>query len=290
MPAHLVITIACIVGSIGLLASRRAVLAGTTLSEPFWWSIFSLVSLLLAELFVHYSEIVDTSTAESARYVAAVTTFCPLMAVLGAKRPQNKGWRFIVVSLWIVLVLPTAEPLLLWRAGQLDIGPIREWFLVVLLLVGLSNYLPTRLALTSLLLTAGQIVLLTGHLPFSLTGAPVVVGVGFLFAGIAVGWRQPATPPSGGWNAVWTDFRNAFGAVWGLRVMERVNATAQLCHWDVRLRWHGFDMLNVGEDSQSHVQQEAEIARTMRTTLRRFVSTEWIDRRLRLHEKAHTDN
>ena len=71
------------------------------------------------------------------------------MAILGAKRPQNIGWQFIVGSLWIVLILPAADNVLLWRGGQLNIGAVREWFLTVLLFVGLSNYLLTRYGLTS---------------------------------------------------------------------------------------------------------------------------------------------
>jgi hypothetical protein len=40
---------------------------------------------------------------------------------------------------------------------------------------------------------------------------------------------------------VWFDFRDAFGTLWGLRVVERFNDTARRSNWPVRLGWRGFE-------------------------------------------------
>ncbi len=45
------------------------------------------------------------------RYLVAITTFLPGMAVLGAKRPQHWGWQFIVATLWVTLAWPALESL-----------------------------------------------------------------------------------------------------------------------------------------------------------------------------------
>ena len=39
-------------------------------------------------------------------FAAAMIVFCPAMALLGAKRPQDKPWQLIVLSLWGILALP----------------------------------------------------------------------------------------------------------------------------------------------------------------------------------------
>ena len=99
------------------------------------------------------------------RFAAAMATFCPLMALLGAKRPQDRAWQFIVFSLWIVLSLPSFEWLLF--GGVAEIHPARFWFLVVLTLIGATNGLTTRYWPSGLLFAGGQLALLV---PFLTSG------------------------------------------------------------------------------------------------------------------------
>lgn len=266
--------------SLVLLYLRRSRFAGTTLVAPLRWTVFCLVVLAvieLATLWWTWSE----STVSALRYVGATATFCPLMAVLGAKRPQNIGWQFIVASLWGVLILPVGEMLVLWRGGELDEGPARRWFVVILLGVGLSNYVLTRFGIAALAATVGQVLLLLPRLPFNLL-APAwhfSAGIGCLVAAVAIAWFQTRNSRGQlGWNRVWQDFRNAFGIVWGLRVMERVNATAKIGGWSCELNWFGFTDLDSDPVNTEHPERE----QAMRTLLRRFVSNDWIDRRLSL--------
>jgi hypothetical protein len=76
---------------------------------------------------------------------------------------------------------------------------------------------------------------------------------------------------------VWRDFRDSFGTVWGLRVMERMNASAKMYDWPVALEWSGFTNR---DSSQGDVHPPAAVEDSLRTLLRRFVSPGWIDKRL----------
>ncbi len=80
-----------------------------------------------------------------------------------------------------------------------------------------------------------------------------------------------------GLDRVWLDFRDAFGAVWGLRVMERMNASAAMLGWPVTLSWQGF---LANEPGAGNVETPQIVEDSLRTLLRRFVSPAWIDERL----------
>ena len=198
------------------------------------------------------------------------------MAVLGAKRPQNIGWQFIVLTLWIVLILPVGERMVLWQAGALDEGPARRWLIVILLILGMTNYALTRFSFAALLGTTGQVMLLIPHLPLvrGESEAQISWGIVCIAAGIIWAWRIAGPRTHQGWDAVWRDFRDAFGMVWSLRVMERVNSTGKLSGWKSSLTWYGFAP-PIGSQEESN-----QVSRTLRTLLRRFVSAAWIEDRL----------
>ena len=261
------------------LVQRRSRFQGTTLVAPVVWSIFALLLIAGIDLTLSLTK-GNITTIEKLRYFAATSSFCPLMAVLGAKRPQDKGWQWIVVSLWIVLILPVGQTFI-WRGGTLEVGPFRQWFMVILMLVGLANYALTRFGFAALVLTAGQACLLLPQLPlvgrewsssWELGLLLIVASVGIVF------WQTRLAPHRENWNRVWIDFRNAYGLVWGLRVMERINATAKLCNWESELGWFGFDKLDASTRAEADADAE-ELERTVQTVLRRFVSPEWIEMR-----------
>ena len=247
---------------------------------PFRWSCAALLVLGCDDA---YQRIVvtDPSFAEALNFTSAAATFCPMMAVLGAKRPQNVGWQLIVLTLWAVLTLPVAEMLVLWQGGTLDLGPAREWMLIILIVVGLANYVLTRFGAASCLFAIGQSFVLWRHLPLpdSLNAIPNPRSIGTMLIVVAVFvvWFQTRTQStSSNWDQVWGQFRDMFGLVWGLRVMERVNSTGKIGDWKTELQWTGF------QPSTGWDPEEAEaIEKTMRTLLRRFLSTEWIDARLK---------
>lgn len=275
---------------------------GTTLVAPAIWTLLSFLLVASVEAFITFRT-EDDSKIAALRYLAATGTFCPLMAVLGAKRPQDTGWQWIVLSLWIVFILPVGEAFFLWQGGELDIGPAREWLLVILMFVGLGNYGLTRFAAAALATTIGQACLLYAHIPYVTAewNRGQLWGISLIGLGVLIAFVQTSRERHGrGWNRVWTDFRDAFGIVWGLRVMERVNASARTIGWDFDLTWFGWvqrespgtsaaDDSVTGTESASRdsvntgtieLGQNDEVERTMRTLLRRFVSPEWISDRL----------
>lgn len=77
-------------------------------------------------------------------------------------------------------------------------------------------------------------------------------------------------------DRVWLDFRDAFGVAWGLRVAERLNASAAMYSWPVTLTWQGFR----GRQEGTSDIPPAAVEEGLRGLLRRFVSPEWIDSRL----------
>lgn len=244
-------------------------LKGTTLRAPAVWALVSTASLLLVAI--------QPSMSDASRFAAAATTLCPIMAVLGAKRPQDKGWQWVVATLWLVLVWPAGQALLM-HSGELQLFAAWKLFLAALIALGPLNYLPTGYWLASLLMAAGQIALVINFLrdvsdestewPF-----PVAAACLLLAAAIVV-WRTRDTRDSApgkqslhAYSAQWLRFRDAYGAFWALRILGRVNETAELRHWPMRLTWQG---LEIADNASPTSEQLAELDQTLQTLLRRF--------------------
>lgn len=268
---------------IAALVWKRSSLRGTTLLPAWWWAVLSLLTVALTEVLVQNAAR-DASWADPLRFTAALSTFCPGMAVLGAKRPQDRAWHMIVLSLWIVLSLPAGHTLL-FGSGHMELHTAWSVFLVLLIIAATFNYLPTRYWPSSLSLAAAQLVLLAPHSAWNMPwltdwcGPLTGLALGVLTIVLTAIGIMPSGGPTG-MNRVWIDFRNLFGAVWGLRVAERVNASAKTYDWNFQLTWHGL----ISSDGNSIDQLPAEIAPAVKqnvaTLLRRFVSPDWIAKRL----------
>ncbi len=266
-----------------LLAVRRAVLQ-TTLAGAWWWLLAALVGWAGAEL-ADALALVSRGNLDSLRLATISLSFCPIVAVLGAKRPQNGAWNFVVLSLWGIVALPAAENFFLHPGQRLALGDARAWFLWILILLGPINYVPTRFAVASLLLAAGQMVALSPYL--ALIHRPLfsfhsVVGLAIAANGFLEGWVASHRPRSGNsdYDRVWLDFRDTFGLLWALRVQERVNAVAQQNGWDIELAWNGFFRPSSGQAiSKIDPTTAPALKSSFNGLLRRFVSSEWIAER-----------
>ena len=69
---------------------RRKRTEGTTLTAPLRWTLFALLLVCFSLLVETFADL-GTSAEFAIRYLASTSTLCPLMAILGAKRPQNTG-------------------------------------------------------------------------------------------------------------------------------------------------------------------------------------------------------
>ncbi len=246
----------------------------TTLAAPCLWAALSATCLALAALLEPKLQGISLSAF---RFAIVATTLCPLMAVLGAKRPQDRGWQWVVLSLWVVLVWPAAQAVLLPAGTHVELFVAWKLFLWGLIGIGLLNYLPTKNWLPAIFVAAGQAILLRNHLWLGKllnNEWASTLGIGCLLAAAAlVSLRRNALNPQlstlNSFSTQWQNFRNAYGAFWALRILGMVNQTAKLRDWPLRLHWSGFETL---EDRQPTEEQLAELEQTMSTLLRRFVA------------------
>jgi hypothetical protein len=264
----------------GWLICAHRHLRGTTLQAPIVWAGIALGVIALVEMLLGGS---SSPTADGWRCLAALGTFCPSMALLGAKKPQDRGWQFVVVTLWLVLALPVVQNLVFSPSARLDLHPAWRWFLMLLIGIGVSNYLPTRFVGPAIFIGGAQSLLLHSQLslPWNASSHAAVV-VALVVWAVASCWiglsSQRLTLAHNPADQVWLDFRNAFGAVWALRVLERVNSAARQANRPERLRWQGFtDDWDPWQTRADETPDPLQVTLVM--LLRRFVSEEWIRQR-----------
>ena len=313
MPHTLLLTIlGC--GILLALTFRWQRLKGTTLIAPWYWSLIAIWSIIAIEwLPFILTDRLWASGSASLRYFAAITTLCPIVSLLGAKRPQHHAWQWIVLSLWVILAMPAARTLFFSHA-TLHIGILWSWFLLILVGMTVVNYLPTRYWPVGLLVGTAQCCLLANELPgvrfLSALLTPhrsdepirpyfgsTITALALLFAAaILVQWisrerNRPKPDCVEPLDLLWRDFRNSYGFFWGLRVADRFNGLAESQNGTLRLRWNGFVPI-AAEPNERSGQTPPKIAASMEQTfvrlLTRFVSTGWINKRKAEHsEKGH---
>jgi hypothetical protein len=287
-PGAVSVTLTLAIGLAVLLSGRRAI-GQTTLLAGWWWTLAALMAWSLVELAAAVaSPAAGKAWLPPLRLAAIALSFCPVVALIGAKRPQHAAWNFVVLSLWGIVALPAAEAFFLNRGQRLEMGDARGWFLWILILLTPINLVPTRYWLASLLVAAGQILALSPHLPLlrrAIHSSAELLGLLLCVAALATAWLfwRSERSPTNAYDRLWLDFRDSFGLFWGLRVQERINAAAQQYGWDLELTWSGFRQRN-GCAPLTAI--DATIEPALRTTfkglLRRFVSNAWIAQRLGL--------
>ena len=274
--------------SAAILMLQRRRISSTTLLRPWLWAEISLGFASAVEWLVYFNASGTPGTNEdfpswvvASRFVSATGFLLPIVSLLGAKRPQDRAWHLIVLSLWVILVLPAAETYLLRQGSTIQIHDARGWFLWILILTGLVSYLPTRHRLATVFFAGGQILLLGDYLPFlrsffaprnsfcALAAFLVLLGVG---AATYLRYR-PFKSQLSQLNDDWCTFCDAYGFLWGMRVAERANATPGGCN--SRLAWR---RVEVSDDEDAIESEKAQVAlsRTVRSHLMRFVSEDWL--------------
>lgn len=273
-----------------LLVWRWRAIHGTTLTGPWGWTLSFYLMVLLGCLGG-----VDWSSATWA-YVFGTASFCPMMALLGAKRPQDKGWPLVVATLWVMLILPAIELLVLRPTEVLALHWVFQLFLAGMILLGVTNLALGRFCVEAVLIGVGQLITLSQHvlywpLPLHPATGLWVGSLGLAIALIRYLPDRRQLPQQDRW---WLDFRDLFGAMWALRVMERVNSVAQSQQLRLTLTWWGFqpamhaeDGQRLGDADRPEGRDSAEspaiesrdlelIEKAFRSMLWRFVSEPWI--------------
>ena len=281
-----------------LLLAKLSSVRRTTLVYPWLWTMVSLVTVAGVEIMAGLALWPHGSVRlEAYRYIATMSTFCPGIALLGAKRPQDTVWQSVVFSLWVILALPGVQTILLQHSA-LRIPGIESWFMLILLIVTAANSIPTRFWPSVILVLVSQWLLLGEYLP---VGTPPS-GTAFRLAGLCSGLlaiglvaaRFPKYRASANeLDRLWTDFRNTYGMLWALRVSERINAAATHSGWNVSLTWNGFEFAELTVDASSAAPipaaaDTAAVSKTFRALLRRFVSKQWIaERKIQEYRPRH---
>ncbi|MFO0965352.1 MAG: hypothetical protein U0793_07160 [Gemmataceae bacterium] len=182
------------------------------------------------------------------RFVALALTCCPVVAVLGARRPYVGAWNFVVLGLCAVLLLPLLEMAVL---GSHTLDTLRLFFLGATLAIGVINYLPTRFGLGALWIGVCL------ALEFWLLAAPERVPDGWrpewtrlallLSPWLAwlASWRKHEAVTA--FDRRWRTFRDSYGLVWGQRAREQFNRAAANAGWNATLTWRGLRASGLAE-------------------------------------------
>jgi len=299
LAATIVTLAATLLAGLTLLRAYRQA-ADTLLLVPWAWAVGTLSFVAAANCYGEFTGQnrfgLFLGSYGALHFTAACGTLCPFIALIGAKRPQHVAWSFVVLAFWVMISLPAAEVIFLHPGQDLEINSIRSWFLLILIFAGLFNFLATRYCLSSILLGIAQITWLGPWLPWKFP--PVLLGReldGLACASAAVisawivSW-QP-TRAENDYDRLWFDFRDSFGLFWSLRLIERVNDTAQQAGWDFDLGWGGFRTKTDFQPLEKlPAETEAALRNCLQGLLRRFVSREWIAARLGESPAATADS
>jgi hypothetical protein len=271
---------------------------GTTAVPAAWWACGASVAFAVESAVRGSGGLVDPASQASARLAVVAVSLCPIMSLLGAKRPQHGVWQFIVASLAGIVALPAASAALVRPGSPPDVHALQRWFMLALVLVAAMNFAATRHGVAAALVAVGQVILLRQFLPFvesvGQQGATLDAVAAWLVASGAIvaaaqSWLRPAQRRVDGsevakrhdrqadlaaFGTAYLALRETLGAAWTLRIAERFNVVAESRGWPCRLR---FDGLHGGGDPDDR-QWQADAVRTGRALLRRFVSPGWMRR------------
>jgi hypothetical protein len=201
----------------------------TALVHALFWGILAWLAWL-------FSAAIDSPES---RYIALSLTACAGVAVLGARSPGAAAWNGVVAGLLAVLLLPLVQAS--FAGGAIYVSPIARGFLAVVLVVGIGNYLPTRLFFGAGFLLVGCLLelwrfdreLTVGEWRWRMMLA--ALSPWLAAAGIRL-WKSADRVPA---NQLWREFRDRFGAVWSLRLQDQFNHSAENAGLQLELRWSG---------------------------------------------------
>jgi hypothetical protein len=259
---------------------------GTALRGALAWAALAIGLGLLAQV-QGCMELSESGRPMTGRltYVMVLTVLAGLVSVLGARRPGGGAWAILMLLLVVVLLIPWLEV-----GGRLRPHGLAgfqfdsPWtlFYGLLVLAGVTNYLPTRYGPAAAVLGGGLVLEYLGLTRpdwAAATRAAIWLGVAWSLAlagWLAAGSGESKPAARSDLERSWLWFRDHWGVVWALRIQERFNRSADLAQWPIRLTWFG-----VTRVSSSGVEASEELfasaLATLRGLIRRFVAPERLD-------------
>jgi hypothetical protein len=218
-------------------------------------------------------------------YLSALATLAALISVFNARRPGGGAWALLMGLLVLIFLIPWLEGSGLARGvgawERLRLEAPWSWFFWVLMLAGVINYLPTRYSLAADWLALGlgleALALVWPYWPLAWRGTtwsafPWALA-GTLWAAELCAHRGE---PGRSWlERLWFPFRDHWGMIWGVRVRERFNRSAEAAGWPIRLTWHG--VVPAPDAGGLAVDPPAAAEATLKGQLRRFATEARID-------------
>lgn len=263
-----------------LLRGRTRVLE-TTLAAAWTWSFAAVTAVGCIEIAVWLATRDQgplsplPAWAAAARYAAAVLALCPTIAVLGAKRPQDRAWQWVVLSFWAILLVPAARSYLL-LGGEIAVHAAQGTLMLVVASMGAVNWFATRFRWAAIAACAAQLTLIAPYTPLASVALPAFPPNALIPVLLALVARRLQENPARSANSterLWLDFRDAFGLFWAVRVMARLNAASAQHGWPITVTWRGIEFGDADD------RPLAAFARSLRMLLRRFVADDWLPER-----------
>lgn len=276
---------------LSLLFVIRKQIAGTTLVGPHNWTILSVTALIA--MCLTSGDTSRESSRDAIIYLVTISTCLPIVAVLGAKKPQNLPWQWIVGGLWVILAIPAFNAIIHGQPS-FELGSIWGCLLIVLIILPVGNYCVTRYRFSALLIAIMQTLLFLDcgrltigdfaqgvfdRIPIRTTTLALMIAlIGILLAYFAtVRRRSRVSQPLG---HVWHEFSQLYGILWSKRVADRVEHLCAQSHPSILLGQNGFTQRSDAQefsDTLEHV--PAEVEETLKHLLLRFVSRDWLEQR-----------
>jgi hypothetical protein len=278
---------------VALLASSRSLIdawrkiGGTALRPALVWATVAL-ALSIAAQAAALAEPFSTGRPIAARftYIYVLSTLAALGSVLNARRPGGKAWAVLMTLLVVVFLIPWLEDQTLLRRGA-SLSPLRldaPWsiFYGLFVAVAVTNYLPTRFGWAA---AAAGVLFVLEYLALApaswLVSRRAAIGCWTawtmaLVVSLAGAGARRGPRAGSKLERLWFWFRDNWGVVWALRVLERFNRAAEVSHWNVRLTWFGLVALS---EESANLQSPGpdELERTFRNLMKRFADSWRLD-------------
>ena len=258
------------------IASRK--LRGTSLRGATVWARLAVLMAIFAMLF-YQPDSHGNAISGLFTHITFLATLASLVSVLGARRPGENAWALLCGIFLLIGLMPMLEGVSLSRRfdvlDQLRLDSPWNYFLALVVFAGVSNYLPTRFFASSMLIALGLGYYLRmiwkpeGRSPWR--GEYWWILSWCIATAILIGClsAMKKRKSEGVFQSIWLPFRDAWGAAWALRVLERFNQSAIRNQWPVRLHWFGlFPEKNQGDNQIEFDESIAES--TISVFIRRF--------------------